>query len=90
MCRREWECHRWDGEVTLEELRAQQPAPLFYISLAFLVSLCCGIPGVLGGGHPCLRKFGLCVKPEGLMQGWFVCVCVCGVFGVEHGCRCFT
>jgi hypothetical protein len=39
MCSREWDCVRWDGEVTLEELRAQRPAPLFYISLAFLVSL---------------------------------------------------
>jgi hypothetical protein len=38
MCKRDWECLRWDGEVTLEELREQRPAPLFYISLAFLVS----------------------------------------------------
>lgn len=35
-CRRAWECSRWDGEVTLEELRSQRAAPLFYISLVFL------------------------------------------------------
>ena len=44
-CRREWECGRWDGEVTLEELRAQRPAPLFYISLGFLVRLSCWVLG---------------------------------------------
>jgi hypothetical protein len=38
MCKGPWECDRWDGEVTLEELRGQQPAPLFYVSVAFLVS----------------------------------------------------
>lgn len=38
-CRRTWECSRWDGEVTLEELRSQRAAPLFYISLVFLVGV---------------------------------------------------
>jgi hypothetical protein len=41
MCRGLWQCGRWDGEVTLEELRGQRPAPLFYISVAFLVSWVC-------------------------------------------------
>eukprot|EP00877_Chromochloris_zofingiensis_P002685 jgi/Chrzof1/12417/Cz06g33210.t1 len=36
-----WYCPRWNGEATVEELAAQQHAPMFYISIVFLVCRAC-------------------------------------------------
>lgn len=65
-CSRLWECRRWDGEVTLQELRGQRPAPLFYLSVVFLVSVCAsrfGYAGVGGGqrrGRACCLDTPVC------------------------------